>query len=141
MEAVYMTIITISTVGYTEVKPLSEAGQLFTSIYILLNIGVFAYFLAAFSYYVIQGEIFKNMYANLIISKIEKLTDHVILCGFGRYGNEIAQHFEKHLIPFVIIDRNSERIEEIQKSDTKILYIEDDATHDDTLIKAGIKKS
>lgn len=140
-EAFYMTIITISTVGYTEVRPLSEDGRLFTSILILINIGVFAYLLAVFSYYIIQGEIFKKMHLNIIRSNIDKLSNHVILCGFGKYGKEIAFHFKEHNISFVVIDKDPQEIEQIQKSEDKILYLQDDATHDEALLKAGIKRA
>ncbi len=140
-EAFYMTVITISTVGYTEVKPLSPNGQLFTSFLIILNFGIFAYALSVFSYYVINGEIFKNMHLNLINTKIDKLQNHVIICGYGRYGREITQNFTHHNTPFVIIENDPSVIDEIQKSEDKTLYIEDDATHDETLQQAGIKKA
>lgn len=141
MDAVYMTIITLSTVGYTEVQPLSAFGQLFTSFFILLNIGLFAYIISVFSYYIIEGEIFKNMHTTLIRQNIDELSNHVILCGYGRYGKEAASHFIKHSIPFVIIDQNEEEIDSLQKSEKKLLYIQDDATHDEALVQAGIKRA
>lgn len=141
LEAFYMTVITVSTVGYTEVRPLDAPGQLFVSIFLLTNIGVFAYILAVFTYYIVQGEIFKTMHMNVIEREIQNLSDHVILCGYGRYGQEIAGHLKKAQIPFVIIDYSEKRIQDIQQSDEKFLYIHDDATHDEALIKAGIKKA
>ncbi len=141
MDAVYMTVITLSTVGYTEVQPLSAFGQLFTSFFILLNIGLFAYIISVFSYYIIEGEIFKNMHTTLIRNNIDELSDHVILCGYGRYGKEAAGHFLKHGIPFVIIDQSEEEVENLQKSEQKLLYIQDDATHDEALVQAGIQRA
>ena len=141
IDAIYMTMITISTVGYTEVEPLSPAGQLFTSSFILINIGLFTYILAVFSYYVIQGEIFKNMHLSLIKNSIDNLSGHVIVCGYGKYGKEVAAHFRKHYIPFVIIDLDPVEIENLQKSEDELLYVHEDATHDETLIKAGIKNA
>lgn len=140
-EAFYMVVITVSTVGYTEVQPLSQGGKLFASFYIIINVGLFAYFLAVFSYYVIQGQIYKNWHNNMIKRNISKLKDHVILCGYGKYGREIASHFEKHQIPFVIIDIDGEKIEELQKSEQKFLYIHDDATHDEALQEANVKEA
>ncbi len=140
-EAFYMTIITISTVGFTEVQPLSTAGRIFTSGLIITNIGIFAYVLSVFTYYVIQGEIFKSMHLNLISSSIDKLSDHVILCGYRKYGREIALHFHKHDVPFVVIENDPLKIEEMQKSEDRILYLEDDATHDEVLVKAGISRA
>jgi voltage-gated potassium channel len=140
-DAVYMTVITVSTVGYTEVRPLSEAGRVFTSVYILFNIVAFAYLLSVFTYYIIQGEIFKKMHENLVKTRIDKLERHVILCGYGKYGKEIAHHFALHKLPFVVIDENPVEIENIQKSSDDILYIKDDATHDEALVAAGIKRA
>lgn len=140
-DAIYMTVITVSTVGYTEVKPLTEAGRMFASIYILFNIVAFAYLLSLFSYYIVQGEIFKKMHENLVKTRIDKLDRHVILCGYGKYGKEVAHHFALQNLPFVVIDENAEEIEDIQKSKDDILYIKDDATHDETLIAAGIKRA
>ncbi|MCO6493184.1 MAG: potassium channel protein [Phaeodactylibacter sp.] len=141
VDAFYMMVITISTVGFSEVQPLSPLGRIFTASLIIVNIGIFAYVLAAFSYYVIQGEIFKNMHLNLINSSIDKLDNHIILCGYGKYGREIAQHFNKHKLPFVVLDLDPAKIEQLQKSDEKILYLEEDATHDDALLRAGIKRA
>jgi len=141
IDAFYQTVITISTVGFTEVKRLDDPGKIFVSFYILFNIGVFAYVLSVFSYYIIQGEIFKSMYTNRVKSAIEGLSNHVIVCGFGKYGREITQNFLKHKIPFVVIDINPERIASIQGSEHDILYIEDDATHDEVLVAAGVGRA
>lgn len=140
-EALYMAMITISTVGFSEVQPLSDPGRLFTSILILVNIGVFAYALAVFSYYVIQGEIFKKMHLRMIQSEIEKMENHVIICGFGRYGQEVGTHFSKHDVPFVVIDLSDDCIKQIQHSEEKILYLQGDATQDEVLVKAGIHQA
>lgn len=140
-EAFFMTVITISSVGYSEVRPLSSEGRIFTSLFILMNIGIFAYALSVFSYYITQSKIFNKMNINLINSKIERLSDHIILCGFGKYGKEISAHLIKHRLPFVIIDMSAEKIEAVQKSEDKILYLHDDATHDETLLQAGIKRA
>lgn len=140
-EAFYMVMITISTVGYTEVRPLSPDGQLFTSFFIILNFGIFAYVLSVFTYYVINGEIFKKMHLNLIGKKIEQLNNHVIVCGYGRYGKEVSLNFLHHRMPFVVVESNPVVVEEIQKGEDKILYIEDDATHDEALQMAGVAKA
>ena len=140
-EAWYMTIITISTVGFNEVRPLHPNGEVFASVLILMNIGIFAYLLAAFSYYVVQGEFFKKWHRNLINKEINKLKDHVIICGYGRHGKEIVDHFMIRPMPFVVIENDEESIQEIQNSEKKVLYIEGDATHDDVLIEAGVKNA
>ena len=137
-QAFYMAVITISTVGYSEVRPLSEDGQLFASVLIILNIGIVAYAVSAFTGWVVTGELFKRLHLNVIGRNIRKMKNHIILCGYGRYGKEIAEHFIHHNTPFVIIERDHEKVMEIQKSEQKLLYIEDDATHDDALVKAKI---
>lgn len=136
MEAIYMVVITVSTVGYTEVRPLSDAGHLFVSFYIILNVGLFAYLLSVFSYYVVNGELFKRMYLNVMKKNIQKLNEHVIICGYGRYGKEVVQHFLLHKMPFVVIEQDSDVVEEIQLSDDKILYVQGDATTDEALVEA-----
>lgn len=140
-DSFYMAVITMSTVGYMEVEPLSDAGRLFTSVYILFNIGIFAYALSAFTNFIVQGEIFVKMHTNLIHNDLERLHDHIIVCGYGRYGREIAHHFQLHRQPFVIIDSNKQIIEEIQTSPERLIYLEGDATQDEVLIQAGIKRA
>lgn len=140
-EAFYMTIIMVSTVGFREVRPLGESGQLFASIMIIINVGIFAYLLSVFSYYIVQGEIFKNMQLSMINKKIDKIKDHVILCGYGRHGMEVSEHFFSHNVPFVVIDVDPERIEILRASENKFLYIEGDATNDEILEKAGVHRA
>lgn len=138
-QAFYMAVITISTVGYGEVEPLDVKGRWFASFLILLNIGVFAYLLSAFTYFVVQGEIFKNLHARRMERRIDKLENHIILCGYGRHGKEAASHFRLHNMPFVVIEKDPEAVEELQELDD--LYISDDATHDDVLQLAGIQRA
>lgn len=140
-EAFYMTIITISTVGFTEVRVLSDSGRFFTSILILLNIGIFAYLLAVFSFYIIEGEIFKNLYVDRIKQRINKLQGHIILCGYGKYGKEIAQNLLHHQTPFVIVDMDPEVIENIQHNPNDLLFLSGDATQDEVLQAAGIDRA
>ena len=141
LDAFYMMVITISTVGYTEVQPLSENGKIFSSIIIMLNIGVFAYVLSVFTSYVIEGEIFKKLYNRRMKKKISELKDHIILCGYGRYGKEITNHFIKHQLPFVVIEINPDELNSPQKTTFPIFYIEGDATQDDVLLGAGINRA
>ena len=138
-EAFYMVVITISTVGYGEVRQLSPEGQLFAAISIIFNIGIFAYVLSVFSYNIASGDVFKKMHFLVIGKKIKQLKNHVIICGYGKYGQEVCQHFIREGTPFVIVEKEHSVIEKIQQAKQKLLYIEGDATDDDTLIAAGIK--
>ena len=139
--AFYMVIITVSTVGYGEVEPLSSGGQLFISLFIILNIGIFAYALAVFSSYVIEGQLFKNLHLNTVKQQIEELDRHVILCGFGKYGQEIAERLINQKMQFIVIESTHDIIEQIQKRPDPILYLEGDATDDDLLLQAGIERA
>jgi voltage-gated potassium channel len=141
VEAIYMAVITLSTVGFTEVQPLSEAGRIFTATFIVLNIGIFAYVLAAFSYYIIEGVFFKRLHLKYINDRISQLEKHVILCGYGKYGKEIVANLQQHSTPFVILEKDPEEIKLIQESDEEILYLEGDATQDEVLQAAGIGRA
>lgn len=140
-EAFYMTVITITTVGFSEVKPLSPNGQIFTSLLILFNVGIFAYSISTFTSLVIEGELFKNIHLRTIQRQIAKMKDHIIVCGYGRYGREIAENLLAHDIPFIILDHDPKKIEEIQRSQEKILYLESDVTSEDALTKAHIGRA
>ena len=139
IDAFYMAVITASTVGFGEVGgELSQSGRLFTAVYIIFNVGTFAYGLAVFSYFVVQGELFKRIHQRMVQQRIQELEQHVILCGFGKYGEEVAGHLLEQQIPLIIIDRDPDVIEYIQKSDSKLLYLEGDATDEDLLKTARI---
>jgi len=141
IDALYMTVITFSTVGFGTIHTLSAGGKLFASFIILLNIASFAYAISVFSYYFIEGKFFKKMKLNMIHKKIDKLSDHIIVCGMGRYGEEIVGHFLSHDMNFVIIEISEERILELENMFGKLMYIREDATHDDVLLEAGIKRA
>ena len=140
-EALYMSVITISTVGFTEVQPLGPAGQIFVSIYIVVNFAVVAYVLAVFGYYVTQGELFKQWHLNSIKQQIDKLSGHVVLCGYGRYGLEIVQHLREQKLPFVIVEKSDTRIQKMQESEENILYVQGDATQEEVLTAAGLDRA
>lgn len=135
IDALYMTVITISTVGFGEVIPLSQGGKVFTIFLIIMGTGTLAYTASQFVDYVVAGEL-RNLFGRKKMeSKIDALKDHYILCGFGRMGRIIADKLEANKVPFVVIDpkpRNSETAE------TEYLFITGDATHENVQIKAGI---
>ena len=141
IEAFYMSVITISTVGFGEVRPLSPAGRIFVSALVMLNIGIVAYVLAAFSYYVIDGKIFENMQQNRIASRIAKLEGHTIVCGYGKYGREIVSHLRLHDHTYVIVEQDAEKLQPLLEESGDVLYVIDDATHDETLFAAGIDRA
>jgi voltage-gated potassium channel len=140
LDAFYMTVITVATVGFQEVHPLSEAGRLFTAFLIITSFGTFAYAVTSISQYVIDGE-FNQFFKNRRVSSaIEKLDGHVIICGYGRNGRQAAHVLKKHNTRFVVIEQKKEIVSSInhQWSD---LVLEGDSTHDEVLLKAGILKA
>jgi voltage-gated potassium channel len=139
-DAFYMTVITVATVGYGEVQPLSVAGKIFTSFLIITSFGTFAYAVSYITKFVVDGELnqfFKNQRLN---TAIEKLSDHVIICGYGRNGRQAAQVLKKHNKRFVVIEKNTELTAQISHKFSD-LVLTGDASQDEQLIKAGIMKA
>jgi voltage-gated potassium channel len=139
-DAFYMTIITVATVGYGEVAPLSINGKLFTAFLIITSFGTFAYAVSSITKFVIDGEFnefFKNRKLN---STIEKLSNHVIICGYGRNGRQAAQVLKKHKKRFVVIE-NKTALTSTLNHKFSDLVITGDSTQDEVLIKAGILRA
>lgn len=136
-EAFFMTIITISTVGFREVRPLSGLGQFFTAFLIIISFGIFAYAVTTLTRYIVDG-VFRNyLKDNKVKAKIEKLKNHVIVVGYGRNGSQAIEELNRHKFPVVIVDFNESIIQKIrQKPD--LLYIQGNATEDQTLMDAKI---
>jgi voltage-gated potassium channel len=140
VDALYMTIITMSTVGFGEVDPLSTGGRIFTFFLIVISFGIFAYAVTTLTRYIVDG-IFRYYYMDVKVGKkIEKLKDHVIVCGYGRNGRQAMEELMQHHVDAVIVDNQTEIMDEIRKS-PQMLYIQGDATSDETLESAGIKQA
>lgn len=137
IDALYMTVITTSTVGFLEVAPLSDPGRVFTIVLIVTNIGIFFYGVTTIGGFIIEGE-FKNFFKTYnIYKKISKLSNHIIVCGYGRNGKQVCEELLLHNTPFVVIDNQKHLIEQLRDND-RMLYIEGNATDDEVLKKAGI---
>lgn len=139
-EAFYMTIITLSTVGFKEVRELSDQGRIFTSFLIITNIGIFAYGITTVTSFIIEGEYRQLFKMNVINQKIAGMKNHVIICGFGRNGKEIADELVKIKQPFLIIEKDVSIIEQFANN-SDYVFIYGDATHDDILQKANVSKA
>jgi voltage-gated potassium channel len=134
-----MTVITIGSVGFMEVHPLNDAGRIFTIFLILVNIGIFTYFITLMSRYFFDLEFIKK-YNQLKMEKmIEHLHNHVIICGFGRNGKESAQVLHDNKIPFVVLEEKNELDPNIEFAVPH--FLKGDGTKDEALIEAGIKKA
>lgn len=136
-EAFYMTMITISTVGFSEIKPLNEIGRLVTVVIIISGLCVLTYTLGQVAQMFIEGELRKLLGRRKLEKSIAKLRDHYIICGYGRIGSTIARELKKQGIPLVVIEQNPQQIEILEAE--RILYISMDATEEDALEKAGLQ--
>jgi voltage-gated potassium channel len=139
VDALYMTVIGVTTVGFTEVEPLSDGGHLFTIFVVLFGVGIALYTLTVLVQTVVEGELAAVLGVRRMNARIDALTDHYILCGFGRVGSEIAREFKERDASFVIIERTLEAIERCLRHG--YLVVEGDATEDDILIEAGIMQA
>lgn len=140
VEALYMTINVIGTVGIREVYPLSPTGQIFTIFLIITGFGTFAFAISSLTSYVLNGE-FREYYQTIRkVSAIEKLSGHVIICGYGRNGRQSAHMLKKHNQRFVVVEQKKDVVTTIQHKYSE-LVLEGDATQDEVLEKAGIMRA
>ena len=140
LDAFFMTIITIATVGYREVHELDPAGKIFTSILIIVSIGTFAYAISVITRYVLEGE-FQLYFKHYRVNKgIQKLENHVIVCGYGRNGKQACDQLFSQNELFVAVEMHNEIIAKMRESEN-MLFVEGDATQDEVLIAAGIEKA
>jgi voltage-gated potassium channel len=140
VEAFYMTVITVSTVGFKEVHEMDPAGQIFTSFLIILSFGLFAYALTTLTRFIFDGN-FRNYYYDYKMRKrVSRMNNHVIIVGWGRTGHRAMDELEKHQTPFVIVEKDLERINTIR---TQKLgpYIMESSNTDEALIQAGINEA
>jgi voltage-gated potassium channel len=140
IDAVFMTIITITTVGFEEVHPLSDAGMIFTSVLIILSVGIFAFSATTIFQYIVNGVIFNHFKDSKVKKEIEQLNHHVIVVGYGRNGLQAIVELKQHNIPLVVVENREVKIKEIQQRND-LLYIKEDPSSDEVLITAGIKKA
>ncbi len=141
IDALYMTVITIGTIGYHEVKPLSETGKIFNIIFIISSFAVFTYALSRLTKYFVSGEMASYIKNRKLMNTIDKLYAHVIICGFGRHGQQAAKILTTNNIDFVVIDTVEIHMKSWLNENKSLVYIHGDATDDEVLIKAGIKKA
>jgi voltage-gated potassium channel len=139
LDALYMTIITISTVGYAEVHPLSAGGHIFSIFLIIGGVGGALYVLTGLIQYILEGYLRTTWGRRRMKTNITKLREHFILCGYGRVGQEIARTFKEEGAPFVIIDSNPESITQAEQAG--YLCLQGNATSDEVLREAGIEQA
>ena len=139
VDALYMTVITVTTVGFGELQPFSPEEKIFTIFLILTSITIFGYAISAFSEYLVSGKLFEQLKHRRVEKQIGYLKGHTIVCGYGRNGQQAILKLGNYNKEFVVVEKKKEMIETLDAQD--ILNIQGDATLDETLIRAGIEKA
>jgi voltage-gated potassium channel len=139
LDALYMTVISITTVGYGEIEPLSGFGRLYTIGVIIVGFILVGYSVSVITEKFIEGIVTLDRRRNKMIRLISDLTDHYIICGYGRIGRIIVDELSKSKKDVVIIESNKEYYEELLRSEN--LFLIGDATDDELLIEAGVDKA
>lgn len=140
-DAFYMALITITTIGYHEIKPLSQAGRVFNFFFILTSFTTFTFLLARITQYILSGEMAFYLTKKRLMQTLEKMNNHVVICGFGRNGHQAAKTLKAHKIEFVVIEKNTEVMRQHFHDDHSLVYLSGDATDDDVLIEAGVSRA
>lgn len=139
VDAFYMTVITITTVGFGEVQPLDPKGKIFTSLLILSSIFIVGYAISIITEYLLSKNNIGNLRQKKMNKQIKKLKNHTIVCGFGRNGKQAAHKLLAYNQPFVIIEKNDNVIEHCNVEE--FLFISGNANDDEVLMQAGIDKA
>jgi voltage-gated potassium channel len=138
-DALYMTVITLTTVGYGEVRPLTRVGRAYTMVLMLAGIGVMFYLITGLARIIVEGEIRDALGKRKLQRDIQKLHDHYIICGFGRIGEIIARQLKSHHVPFVILENKPELVAGLEDLGYHVLV--GDATKEEVLLEAGIERA
>ncbi len=139
VDALYMTVITMSTVGFGEVAPLDAAAKLFTVFLIATSVVVFAYAVSVVTEYIVSKSDPHRVQYRKLQKMIHKLENHIIIVGYGRNGKQAADKLLAYDKPFIIIENDKSVIEKYQSD--KLFFLEGNATEDEALIEAGIKNA
>ncbi|HMK55192.1 MAG TPA: NAD-binding protein [Dissulfurispiraceae bacterium] len=137
LDALYMTIITLTTVGYREVHELSKSGMIFTMILLMMGVGTFLYALSAGAQIIVEGELQDLFGRKRLEKKIKELKGHYIVCGYGRMGKIICRELKAEHVPFIAIEKNGD----FHAKPDDLLGLSGDATNDGILREAGIERA
>ena len=138
-EALYMTIITLATVGYSEVHTLSHNGQIFTIFLIVFGVGTIAYTIGSMIQFMVEGQLYQLLGRKKVQKQISRLQGHYIICGYGRIGRLISREFASKPLPFIVVENDAKQCQRLAEDGH--LFIEGDATQDDVLERAGIHQA
>ena len=141
LDSIYMTVITLTAVGYQEVFPLSVAGRSFTMALLLAGITWLGSWFALITSFLLELDLKDALRRRRLVKDIEKLNGHVILCGAGRTGRQVAQELDEADKPFIVVDHDQARLDDLHEYLPDALTLEGDATHDQVLLDAGLARA
>ena len=139
VDSIYMTVITVATVGYGEVRPLDPAEKMFTSVLILSSVFILGYAFSVITEHIFSKNNIGNLREKRVQKKVKTMKNHVVVCGYGRNGKQAIQKLMAYKQPFVIIELNEEIVDKY--SEDHLLFIHGNASEDEVLIKAGIRNA
>jgi len=139
IDALYMTVITLSTVGYSEVRGLSSTGRIFTMVLIILGVGFVFYLAGSIIQFMVEGRIREILGRRKLKKKIRVQKGHYIICGYGRVGSSICEALASKPLNIVVIERDPARIAKL--NERNILHIPGEATDEENLIRAGVERA
>lgn len=138
VEAFYQTVITIATVGFKEVHPLSDSGMIFTAFLIIFSFGIFVYAVTTLTRYIVEG-VYRNTIKDYKVKRsIDRLTNHVVICGYGRNGKQAAAELISHQVPILVVENEAETIEQLRKI-PNMLYIDGNAVEEEALLQCRLE--
>lgn len=142
LDALYMTVITVGTVGYGETHPLTTAGRVFTMLLILGGIGAFTYGISTIAAVIIEGDLSDALRRRRMDKKIDGLSAHYVVCGAGHTGGVICAELKKTGRTFVVVDVDQSAIDKLaERLGAEFLHVVGDGTEDDVLRRAGVERA
>ena len=139
LEALYMTIITLTTVGFGEVKKLDDPGRIFTIVLLLLGVGFITFTAAFFSQILLDDNLLELYRRRKVKKRLDQLSNHIIVCGYGQTGQMLVNELVKEDIPLMVIEKDESHI--IRLREKGIPYLLEDATEESSLLDAGIQRA
>ncbi len=138
IDALYMTIITVTTVGFSEVRPMGAEGKMFTVLLIVTSVFIGGFAISVVTEYLLSRNSLQILKKKRVKKAIDSLSNHVVLCGFGRNGMQAAERLKAYNKPFVIVERDKGIID---RDNTNFYFVEGDANDDEVLLSAGVERA
>ncbi|MBR9914653.1 MAG: potassium channel protein [Algicola sp.] len=139
IDSFYMTVITITTVGFGEVQPLDDNAKIFTIFLILASVIILGYAITVITEYILSKNDFEELKQRKMQKKIDNLSNHIIICGYGRNGKQAAKKLLAYKKPFVVIEKDKDIIDKFQSE--MVPFVQGNANEDDILLLAGIDRA